>query len=77
MLSATSPDELEDEKSPKGQEKHPSHRRAQHRPGKLVGGGRWWERHSHKKKPILLRLGTAVRPLAKCRSLFLLQFPYL
>lgn len=40
MLSATSPDELEDEKSPKGQEKHPSHRRAQHRPGKLVGGGR-------------------------------------
>lgn len=40
MLSAPSADELEDEKSSEGQEKHPGHRRAQYRPGELVGRGR-------------------------------------
>lgn len=39
MLSSPPPDELEDEKSPEGQEKHPSHWRAQYRPGELVGRG--------------------------------------
>lgn len=45
MLSAPSADELEDEKSSEGQEKHPGHRRAQYRPGELVGRGRWRKRH--------------------------------
>lgn len=33
------PDELEDEKSPKGQEEHPDHWRTQNGPGKPGGGG--------------------------------------
>ena len=77
MLSALPADELEDEKSPEGQEKHPGHRRAQYRPGKLVGGGLWWKRHGQKKRPFLVRLGTLVRPLGKCSNLFLPQFPQL
>lgn len=44
MLSALASDELEDEKSPKGQEKDPDHGGAQYRPGKLVGRGLWWKR---------------------------------
>lgn len=71
MLSAAAPDELEDEKSPKGQEKHPGHWRPQHRPRKLVGGGCWRERHSHTERPFL------VRPLGKCSHVFLPQFPHL
>lgn len=57
MLSAPPPDELKDEKSPKSQEKHPGHWRAQHRPGKLVGGGLWWERQKEAVP------GEAVRPV--------------
>lgn len=60
MLSAPPPDELEDEKSPQSQEEHPGYWRAQHRPGKLVGGGLWGR---DKRRPFQVRLGTTARPV--------------
>lgn len=55
MLSAsTAADELQDQESPEGQEQHPDHWRAQHKPGKLASGGCCLERQC--PRPLLMRL---------------------